>query len=104
MPKRKLSRPQGVPGLGERMRTALKLLGQPMRQIARELGFGEATITACFRHQNPQAVLLLAVAKRTGVSVDWLLTGKGDYRAPRRAESDPDPDAGRTSHIRAVQK
>jgi transcriptional regulator with XRE-family HTH domain len=57
------------------------------------------------RHSVPSSESLLSIA-RTGVDLHWLLTGKGDMRAPTSSDDDEaktEADAEMVSRLKAIE-
>lgn len=59
-----------------------------MSDIARQLGIPHATVRNYFGGRLPAADVLIKIAKRTNVSLNWLLTGVGDMYLPGAAVVD----------------
>lgn len=77
---------------GSRFRWAIKQSGRTLEDIADAIGCTHATLslwqTGKTNVHNIKAGLLLAFARQTGASLEWLLTGDGPrlsgYPQPRR--------------------
>jgi transcriptional regulator with XRE-family HTH domain len=55
---------------------SLRFSGETQKEFADRLGMTQASVSRYLRHQNPDREALQKIADRTGVSVDWLLSGK----------------------------
>jgi transcriptional regulator with XRE-family HTH domain len=68
--------------LGLRIRAARRLTGLSQANFAAAIGANERTYRRgeC-GDRSPKLALLTAIAKRSGVSVEWLVTGAGEMRA-----------------------
>jgi transcriptional regulator with XRE-family HTH domain len=67
--------------IGERIREARLLTGLSQARFAAEIGANERTYCRAERGiRPPKLALLSAIAKRSGVSMDWLATGSGPMR------------------------
>lgn len=78
--------------LGDRLRKARELTGLTIRQFAEQIGVSHGTITNAegdLRRVRP--ITIKAYAMRTGVSVEWLETGR------RPQSPDNGPEGGTTS-------
>lgn len=63
-----------------RLRGAIESMGINPTQFAYRAGVPQGTISKCLSGHVPTARILLRIAKLTGKSVDWLLTGKEEKR------------------------
>lgn len=61
---------------------SLRYPGETQKEFADRLGITQASISRYLRGQHPDRESLQKVADCTGVSVDWLLTGKEPGMAP----------------------
>jgi len=67
--------------------------------IARQLGLPHATVRNYFHGRMPAPEVLIKIANETNVSLNWLLTGKGDmYAGPR-----PRMDLGKVFEEKIVE-
>jgi transcriptional regulator with XRE-family HTH domain len=64
----------------ERLRRTFE--NETMADIARRIGVPHATIRNYFQGRLPAAEVLIKIADETGVSLNWLLTGRGDMWMP----------------------
>lgn len=62
--------------------SSLRYPGETQKEFADRLGITQASISRYLRGQHPDRESLQKVADCTGVSVDWLLTGKDPEMAP----------------------
>ena len=60
-----------------RLRTVIQAMGLNPTRFARKAGVPQGTISKCLNGHVPTPRVLLRIARATGKSVDWLLTGKG---------------------------
>jgi len=60
--------------LSERIK-ALRMKGETQSDFAQRLGTTQASISRYLNGRQPDRETLIRIAKRTGVSLDWLLTG-----------------------------
>lgn len=75
-----------VPGLGDHVRTARVTKQLLALELARQCGISASFLSAIENgHRTPAADVLLAIAKATGRSVDWLL----DWIPPLGVELPP---------------
>lgn len=65
--------------------------GASMAQIARRLNIPHATVRNYFGGRMPSPEVLIKIADETNVSLNWLLTGRGEMYIGTR----PDEDLGR---------
>ena len=65
------------------------LQGRSVRGLSRESGLSETVIRAYRKGSDPSRRSLLALAKATGASIEWLVTGRG--QAPERVSSGKTP-------------
>jgi transcriptional regulator with XRE-family HTH domain len=75
--------------LSERIK-ALRLPGETQSDFAQRLGTTQASISRYVNGRHPDRETLVKIARRTGVSLDWLLTGKGPQKAARKGKSEKD--------------
>lgn len=70
-----------------RLRRAIEARDLNPTRFAHKAGVPQGTISKCLNGHVPTAKILLRIAKLSGKSVDWLLTGKeeGGYVAERPA-------------------
>ena len=73
--------------LSERIK-ALRLPGETQSGFAQRLGTTQASISRYINGRHPDRETLIRIARRTGVSLDWLLTGKGPEKPARKGKSD----------------
>jgi transcriptional regulator with XRE-family HTH domain len=64
-----------------RLRKAIRALGVNPTNFAYKAGVPQGTISKCLHGHVPTAKLLLRIARTSGRSVDWLLTGKERVRS-----------------------
>lgn len=64
--------------------------GASMAEIARRLELPHATIRNYFGGRLPSSDVLIRIAETTGVSINWLLTGKGPVYLSEAKEIDID--------------
>lgn len=65
--------------IGKRIKEAIKRARIAQKVLATSVGVAESTITGYIGGRNePSFSTLVKIAELTGVSTDWLLTGKGD--------------------------
>lgn len=76
----------GVPIL-ERAKTALNIKSDA--ELARELGVSTATTTGYRKRQSLPMEQCVKISEKTGVSLDWLILGKGEMQ-PENAHKDED--------------
>lgn len=63
--------------LGDRLRKARGLTGLTTREFAEEIGVSQKTVTSAENDaHNVRKILLFAWSNRTGVPLEWLLTGE----------------------------
>lgn len=68
-----MGRVNTIPGLGQRVRVALAHANMNQRQASLHLGIGRETLQRMIHEDAaPVATTLVALAKHTGVSLDWL--------------------------------
>lgn len=60
----------------ERLRRTFE--GETMAEVARRLDLPHATVRNYFNGRLPAPEVLIKIAAETGVSLNWLLTGKGE--------------------------
>jgi transcriptional regulator with XRE-family HTH domain len=53
----------------------------PMAEVARRLGVPHATVRNYYQGRHPAPEVLIKMSDESGVSLNWLLTGKGDMYA-----------------------
>src|SRR6187397_594971 len=61
---------------------------ESMARVARRLGIPHATVRNYYLGRLPSPEVLIKIADETGVSLNWLLMGRGDVYASRRSEVD----------------
>jgi len=62
--------------LGERIK-ALRIPGETQMNFAERLETTQASISRYLNGRQPDRETLIRIARKTGVSLDWLMTGKG---------------------------
>lgn len=62
--------------------------GQSMADVARRLGIPHATVRNYYNGRLPAADVLIKIARASGVSLDWLLLGRGEMYAGDTAKVD----------------
>lgn len=62
--------------LSERIK-ALRMPGETQADFAHRLGTTQASISRYINGRQPDRETLVKIAKKTGTSLDWLLTGQG---------------------------
>lgn len=63
-----------------RLREAIQAMGISPTQFAYKARIPQGTISKCLNGHVPTARVLLRIARLSGKSVDWLLTGRGRER------------------------
>lgn len=69
-------------GFVDRLKQAFD--GEIVADVARRLGTPHATVRNYYLGRLPSAEVLIKIASETGVSLNWLLLGKGDMYAGER--------------------
>ncbi len=73
--------------IGERLRFLRKRLGLSQKEMAQKLGISRVALA---RYENnkryPDTAILAKIAQILGVSLDWLVTGKGEMFTSERDE------------------
>ena len=74
-------------GLGSRLKEAMHKLGiSNPTQLAKSIGINKSTAYAIISDKaNPSSIILKKVLD-LGISIDWLLTGRGEMLVHERAE------------------
>ena len=68
--------------LSERMGQAILKSGKSQRQIAREIGITETSMSRYVRgNRSPKATVISEFAKAAGISAEWLLRGDRDMHS-----------------------
>lgn len=62
--------------LSERIKS-LRMDGETQTEFAQRLGTTQASISRYLNGRQPDRETLIKIARRAGVSLDWLLTGSG---------------------------
>lgn len=76
--------------LADRIKS-LRLKGETQAQFAERLGTTQASISRYLNGRHPDRETLIKIARCTGVSLDWLLTGEGKRAAEKETpKSDPE--------------
>lgn len=79
--------------IGGRIRKARELAGLTQADLGRQIGVQAAAVSKYEKGDaDPGTVTLAKIAEIGGVTVDWLVTGKGDLYAEPRA-TDPQLEA-----------
>ncbi len=75
--------------LSERIKS-LRMPGETQSAFAQRLGTTQASISRYLNGRQPDRETLIKIARRTGVNLDWLLTGNqpGPQEAPPKGKSD----------------
>lgn len=81
--------------LGKRLRDARNARELTQKDLARKSGVSRATISDIERGRNESSKELPLLAKALGMSVDELLTGRGDTHHPYPANPPPDGEGVR---------
>lgn len=88
--------PSGVAGLHERMSEVLKAKGWSQRRWAREAGITQTHTRLIIERskadpENPsvEVWIIARLADAAGVSLDWLVSGRGTMRGSPQVEPDP---------------
>lgn len=88
-------------GVGERVDAVRRSLGMSGRAFADALGVATGNVSMVLRGQvRPSWELLTALARRTGTSLDWLLTGQG---SPKLGAEAPEPPRARVTLVTDVE-
>lgn len=75
-----------------RLAEAMRAKGLIQRDLATRLGVAESTITGWLRYGAlPDAEVLFDIPEALGISLDWLLTGRGDQK-PAKDGTGPDAE------------
>lgn len=68
----------------QRLRSLIELNGGSILRLAQAADVSDTTIHVWLRGSEPSREKLVAIADATGVSVEWLATGRGEMRADQR--------------------
>ena len=70
-----------MPSLGERIRHAIKESGRTQKDVAKLVGIAENTLVNYIKGKRiPDAETVAKIGGLCGVSLDWLITGKGSMQ------------------------
>lgn len=72
--------------LSERIK-ALRLPGETQSDFAHRLGTTQASISRYINGRYPDRETLIRIARRTGASLDWMLTGNGPEKSSKKGKS-----------------
>ena len=65
--------------IAQRFREFRAKLGRRMKDLAKEIGISDVTISRYENgHQVPDSLVLRRISELTDLNIDWLLTGKGE--------------------------
>lgn len=89
-------------GIGDRLREARELAGLPARELDRlaDKTLGHAGLIESRRRSDAQAGTLKAYADVLGLSLDWLIAGRG--KLPSQARVKAAVEAARAKKLRAA--
>lgn len=72
--------------IAERISLLMSRLTVNQKQFAGLLGVTQPAVSKYLRDRTPPAPILLKLAELTGTSIEWILTGRENSKAPRAAE------------------
>lgn len=72
----------------------LRREGETQIEFAERMGTTQASISRYLNGRQPDRETLIKIASRANVSLDWLLTGKGQAPAPQKSQEEEDPIEG----------
>lgn len=87
-----------------RLSRAIAGTGLNPTNFAYKSGIPQGTISKCLHGHVPTARLLVRIAKTSGKSIDWLLTGKGPVRFAEGYVAEKSVGYGRRRRARKSKK